>query len=105
MNDLAAAGTILENYPGIDDLTINGVTVAELKENLEVPELTLAELEQVAQDSNDPLLLWVVREVKDGGEKYNKTHPGFDYDADLIRKVLERGRDDLNAIISAFGNS
>ena len=100
MKEHAVAGILLENYPGSDELILNGHTFAELKENSAVGKYTLAQLEESAKDGGDPLFGWIVREVKEGGERGGD--PNFPYDAKLIVRVLERGRDDIKRIIGVF---
>ena len=102
LNELAVAGLLLDNYPGIDLLVIDGHTVEELKENAAVGNYTLAQLEEAAKDCGDPFFLWIIREVKEGGQ--HGDDPDFPYNRDLIVEIMERGRRDLAAIIGAFEN-
>jgi len=103
INELAITCMILENYPGNDDLMVNGHTYAELKENLEVPDLTFSELEQVAEDNDDPLLLWIVREAKDGGAvEFGENRNADMYTVESVVRVIQRGEEALRWIINAF---
>ncbi len=62
---------------------------------------TLAAMEEGLKDPSCTQLLWLVREIREGGQRGTGEYP---YDSDLIRRVLERGRDSLNDLISMFYN-
>ena len=98
LNEQAAVGMILDNYPGKTEFPL-ALGPDETDSEIEVDRefKTFSELEEAAKDWGDPLFLWIVREAKEGGQLVDDS-----YTADSIRKVLERGRNDLNAVIESF---
>ena len=100
LNEQAAVGLILDSYPGNEEFPL-ALKPDETDSPIEIDRefKTFAELEEAAKDWGDTLFLWMVREAKEGGQMVDGM-----YTVDLILRVLERGRDELNAVISEFQN-
>ena len=98
INEQAAVGMILDSYPGKEEFPL-ALKPDETESEIEVDRefKTFSELEEEAKGWGDTLFLWIVREAKEGGQMVDGM-----YAVDSITRVLERGRDQLNEVISSF---
>lgn len=100
INEQAAVGMILDSYPGKEEFPLAlkpEETDSEIEVNREFK--TFSGLEEEAKGWGDTLFLWIVREAKEGGQMVDGK-----YTVDSIVRVFERGRDQLNEVISSFRN-